>query len=317
METENTEVVPAEGIEATNVEPTPSSEPTLEATPPPETLETPEGVEGAEAGAPEWTPNFGFKVRDEEHKMDEWVQPFIKDPETEKKFQDLYTRGHGLDLAKTERDEYKQKLGNLEESLQTVNELVQQGKAEDFIKALGLPEKMFMDWAEEKQKFLSLPPEQQQKIAQQQQQNLAFQTLEQQNSSLQEQVHQEAAQRRSMELENALGTDYKSHAEMYDQRAGKPGAFRQLVVDRGIFHSHVNGVDIPVAQAVQEAILLGGVQAGTQPTQQPVVSGTPTVQPQRQNKPVLPNLQSQGTSPTKTTFSSIDQIRAHAKKNFG
>ena len=264
-----------------------------------------------------FTPDFKFKVRDEEHAMDDWVKDHIKDEATQKKFQDLYTRGHGLELAKTERDEVKQKLGTLEESLQHVNELVQKGDARSFIEALGLPKKMFLDYAINEFKFQELPAEEKQKIEAQRQQELAMQQLQMQNNELQDNYQAEARQRRTIELETALGGEYQGAAQAYDQRAGTPGAFRKLVVERGIFHHHVNGVDIPVSQAIQEAILLGGVQAGTpQATQQPVEAGTPTVQPQQQKK-VLPNIQGQGTSPTKTSFNSLDSLKAHRKQKYG
>ena len=60
-----------------------------------------EPAEGEPESEPEtkeaaaWEPVHSYKVRDEEHEFDEWARPFIKDEETYKNFQDLYTRGHG------------------------------------------------------------------------------------------------------------------------------------------------------------------------------------------------------------------------------
>lgn len=273
-------------------------------------------AESGEPETPEWEPSYSYKVRDEEKEFDEWAKPFIKDEQTYKNFQDLYTRGHGLELAKNERDEYKQKLGTLEESLGVVNELVQKNDARGFIEALGLPKKMFIDYAINELKFQELPPEEQQKINAQRQQELQMQQLQARNSELETSYQTEVRTRRENELQSALNTTYNGAVQAYEQRTGVPGSFRQLVIDRGIYHHHVSGVDIPVEQAINEAIQIAGVQAGTPNHSQPVATGTPTVQPQTTKK-VLPNLQGSGSSPTKPTISNLEALKAHRKQKYG
>lgn len=317
MEIENTEVEnidPAivEGAIETATE-VPAETPIVEAQSKdevdPASTQTPE--------APAWEPDYKFKVRDEELEMDPWVKGLVKDEETFKKFQDLYTRGHGLEIAKTERDEFKQKLSGLEESLGVVNELVQKGDTRGFIEALGLPKKMFIDYAINELKFQELPPEEQQRINAQRQQEITMQQLQAQNQELQNNFQAERTNLMEVELDRNLSSTYNGAAQAYEARTGVPGSFKQLVIERGIFHHKVNGNVIPVNQAIEEAMTIAGVQAGTPNPSQPVVTGTSTEQPKTETKKVLPNIQGQGTSPIKTSFQDLDSLKAHRKQKYG
>ena len=281
----------------------PASEPTME-----------EGTSDLDSGAAkEWEPDYSFKVRDEVHQMDEWVKGLAKDEDTLKNFQDLYTRGHGLELAKTERDEVKQKYATLEQSLNTVTELVKNGDTAGFIQALGLPKKMFIDYAINELKFQELPPEQQQQINAQRQQQQYLQNLEMQNQNLQSTYETQRQQMLNNELNMTLSSSYQNEAQSYDARTGVPGSFRQLVIERGIFHDKVHGNNISVEQAIQEAISISGVQSGTAAQAQPN-SGTNTV---KQKKQMLPNIQGQGTSPAKASMNSLQDVLALRKSKYG
>lgn len=296
---------------------TESTEPNIHANPEMmEEISSPETTEGTAEEETSWEPTYTYKVRDEEKEFDEWARPFIKDEDTYKNFQDLYTRGHGLELAKTERDEFKEKYNNIEESLGIVNQLVNKGDTKGFIEALGLPKKMFIDYAINELRFQELPPEEQQRIQAEQNRQLQFQQLQNTNEQLQRQMQDDLRDRTEKELETELNTNYSAAGQQYDARTGVPGSFRQLVIERGIFHHKVNGVTIPVTQAIQEAAQIAGVQAGTQ-NHSLAVPGTNTEQPNIV-KPVLPNLgKGQGTSPTKTVITDIESLKAHRKKKYG
>jgi len=312
----------------------PEAEP--EITPEPEpTPEPKDGVEAAAAQAaenaaaleetPAWEPDYKYKVRDTEHEIEDWARPFIKDEATQKKFTDLYTRGHGLEIAKTEREEVQTKYDNLEQSLGILNGYVkqyyenpQQGAqaASQFIDALGLPKQMFLQYALSELKYNELSPEQKVEVDAQRQQHSQVQQLQMQNQQLTEQYTQTAVNHRAMELNSALAdVNVQTVSRNYDTQLGREGAFFDLVVERGIYHDKVNGQDIPVEQAIREAAQMIGasIQAGTPPVPQPQTGqqvGTPPVQQHAQKKPVLPNISGQGSaSPVKRVVNSIDDIR--------
>lgn len=285
----------------------------------------------AQTPAVVFNPTLKYKVRDQEHTMDDWVKGLIKDAETEKKFQDLYTKGHGLEIAKQERDQYKTKLTGIEQSLGILNNIVQQyykspstngaTAAQQFIEALQLPKEMFLQYALQELKYQQMSPEQRYEVDMQRQHASRLQQLEAQNQQLESQYQQTAQLQRTQELNYALNEPSVAQvAQAYDARVGRPGAFKQLVVERGIYHGTVNKVDITPQQAIQEAlqILGGSTPQGTAPSQagQTVGTQTPVQQlQQQQQKPVIPNIQGQATvSPAKKAVKSIDDIRNRYKE---
>lgn len=294
----------------------------------PPASDVPEGTEPA----PEFAPNYKYKVRDEEHEIEEWARPLITNEEMQKKFQDLYTRGHGLELAKTERDDFKSKYTNLENSLQIVNGYVQSHRnnpgdatvghesARQFIDSLGLPKQMFLQYAVEELKYSQLPPEQRQAIDQQRQQQYDYQQTQSQNQQLADQNLQMQINHRNQMLDYTLADpSINPVVADYEARVGKPGAFRELVVQRGIYHDQINKQDVTPQVAVQEVMQMLGLSAQQQ-GQPGTANPTQTVQPgtvpvQQQQKPVIPNIQGQPTaSPTKAVVNNLDDIRRLAKE---
>lgn len=312
----------------------PSTEGDGEVTPPGAgEVETPEGQVAAPAPqeTPAFTPSFKYKVRDEEFDIPEEVRGFITDEKSEKIFQDLYTSGHGLKIAKTERDEYKGKLTDLENSLQYVSNFVQQYRnnpgdannayqaAQQFIDALGIPKDMFLQYANVERQYSQLPADQRQAIDAQRQQQYEYQQMQNQNQHLVDQNQQMLVNQRNLEINMALADpSVASIAQAHDSQVGKPGAFRELVVQRGIYHHTLNGSDISPNVAVQEVISLLGTQApqGAQPgTVNPTQTAQSGTMPVQQQKPVIPNIQGQATaSPTKQVVRNLDDIRRLAKQ---
>jgi len=296
-------------VDTTQNEPAPAPEPS----PAPEPQLEAGGGEPAPEPAP-WEPVFTYKVRDEEHEFDERTRQYIKTEDDYKHFQDLYTRGHGLELAKSERDEYRGKFDNLNESLQVLNELVQRGDAENFIRTLGLPEKMFMDYAINRLKYQELPPEEKAKIDAQKQQQMQMQQLQYQNDHLTQQYQNLEVQQKVQELDNAVSDPgVAAVAQDYDARMGTPGAFKNEVIAFGESQWRLGNQMNPAQAAMQVAARmqkLGIGAGGTQPNLQTGHVGTqPAQQVSQQRPPVIPNIQGRGTSPTKKIPKSIDDLR--------
>ena len=296
----------------------------------------PEPAPEGEAGEPPaFTPDYKFKVRDQEMEMDEWVKPLVKDEETFKKMQDLYTRGHGLEIAKQERDQYKQQFTDLEASVNHVASISQKyyqdptnpqhaaNVAREFITALGLPPQMFLQYAIDEVKYRNLPADQKAQIDMQRQAEIERAQLQMQNQQLQEQQRSTESQHYEQMLDYKLADpNIGSVISEYETRVGKPGAFRELVIQRGIFHSQMNNQIITPDQAVNEVVQMLGITPGGTQTQTGGHAGTQQNLSQQQNvqpapqqtaqsqKPVLPNISGQGTaSPVKRTYNSLEQIR--------
>ena len=70
----------------------------------PEEVSAPESapaVESVESQEPApYTPSLKYKVYDQEKEFPEWTKSYIKDPETESRFKDLFDRSDGLPFIK-------------------------------------------------------------------------------------------------------------------------------------------------------------------------------------------------------------------------
>lgn len=268
-------------------------------------------------------PTLSYKVRDEELKMDDWVKDKITSEEDQKMFQELYTRGHGLEIAKQERDELKTKLGNLDANLEYLTTAVKNGDVEGFINTLGLPKEAFIKYAIDELKYQEMAPEQKARVDQERMMMQQQRDLMQQNEQMQQQILEAQTNSLNLEIDTSLNSaQYINVAQSYDANVGRPGAFKQLVKERGIFHERVHGRELTVKEAIEDAIgLIGGYQAaGAQPnlSQQTGNVGTqPVQQTQPIKKPVLPNLQSSGTSPTKKIPSSIADLKQLYREKSG
>lgn len=269
---------------------------------------------------PAYSPNYKFKVGPKEHEIPEWVRPVVKDSDSEKLAREFCEKAYGLDFVKDENQSLKgenqtlkQENTQILEVINQVNGFLQKGDFQSFVEALQIPENMVIQWALEVAQRRKDPQAQ----AQWQQQRVQSQTqaqreaevqqLYQQNQTYQQQMQQMATQVRATELNMALSQPNVSEfVKAFDARMGREGAFQDEVINRGLIHFHTTGKDVPAFQVVQEVMQLfqGFTQQAAQPGQ---VQSAPQSQAA---KPVIPNIQGSGASPTKKVPKSIADIRA-------
>lgn len=291
------------------------------------------GVGGAESAEsvttpaiPAWAPNFEFTVKDKKHQFDDWIKETIKTKEQEAKVRELYEKAYGLDEVKAdrqslkaERDDYKTKFTNVEQSLQTLSSYVKKGDFRTFFDVLKIPKQAIINYAIEELKYQELPPEQRMAVDQQRQQQAEYEARMMENQTLQQQMQQMAIQQARTEMNFELAKpEVASVVQAFNARAGKADAFEQEIIRRGSYYEAVHKISPPVSQLVAEVISLIGGQAQASPQgQAPSVTspgqaqGQINSQAQQQQKPVIPNFQgaSSAKSPAKRTISSIDDLR--------
>lgn len=289
-----------------------------------------EGVEGGEGDitkrAPAYSPNFKFKYRgldkDNEAELDDLFKPLVKDAATEKKIRELHEKAYGLDFVKAERDRlknehqelagYKQRMA---ESLGIVSGYLNKNDLESFFGAFKIPKESVLRYALQQIQLNEMNPEQRAAYETQRQEMQRASALELQNQRLQEQFSQLQVNQRTNELATVMSrAGIADAASSFDQRMGRPGAFREMVVQRGQYHALSSGVDMPAEQVVAEVLAMIGHQpqaGGTQaPGGLPGVAGASAHAPAA--KPVLPNIQGKGTSPAKKVLTSTDDLRKRA-----
>ena len=263
-----------------------------------------------------YEPNYKFKVKDEEHELDEWAQKLITNKETEDHIKKLYSKGFGIEGIQTKRDEYKTQLdtvqgeyAQIKDGLQKLSGFVQQGDISSFLGATGISKEQIFDWVAKEIQYQEMPADQKAQIDYQRQVQYQAQQLQEQNQMLNTQLQQQTVAQKAAELDIGLSDQRVSQiAKAFDTRPGnKPGDFRSEVTRRGHYHFVANNQNISAKQAIDEVIqLLGSTQQGQNP-----VAGSGLVAPQvpQHQKPVLPNISGSGSSPVKAKVLSLDDLR--------
>lgn len=276
-----------------------------------------------ETAKPAYTPNFKFKYPkldsndQEEKEFDDWAKGFVN-ADNEAKLRDLYTKAYGMDFYKQKygkiNDQFKGYKDKYEPLVKTWNELTEvynAGDMETFFKALKIPEEKLYQFVLDKLNEREMSPEQRMERQRQTELKQRAMMLERENQSLQERYKTEITQAREFQLGQTLSKPEVSQtAKSFDERVGRPGAFREEVIKRGIMAFHATGQDISPEQAVQEVLSLIG---GAQTTQAAQVAQQPQVQATQKSQPVIPNVGARASSPAKRAPRSLSDLKKLAE----
>lgn len=270
------------------------------------------------AAPPTFTPNYKYKVGDDEHEIEEMYRSLMKDAETEKKIREMHEKARGLDWQKpkyeklkTEHQEVSTKYQNLDRSLQTLSKFVQNDDLGSFFEGVNIPKQKVFEYVKKELEKMEASPEQRAIIEQQETERKKLFNLQQENEELRSRYSSESTQARVMELDTALSRpEVTSIASQFDAKMGS-GAFKREVINRGILAFQTQGIEIPVLQAVSEAVaqwspLFAQAQQTPAGEQSPE---SPAPQAFGQPKPVMPNLGGRSTSPLKSGPRSIADLK--------
>lgn len=215
----------------------------------------------------------------------------IKDEVSEKKVRELYEKAYGLDHVKgkytnlqTRYQQAEQFIGQVLPKINEMQEAYSRKDLDSIFKTLNIPEEMVLQHIIAKAQYMELPPEQRKVLDEKRYAEQKALQLEKQVSSYQQQVEAQVTQAKSFALQVTLEKpDYKAISQAFDARAGKPGAFRDAIIDAGeLAWIRSNGqIDLTPEQAIQQVIQYWG-----NPLQQ-----------MAQNPPVIPVQQTQAQAP--------------------
>lgn len=276
-------------------------------------------AEGEQVEVPSYTPNYKFKVHDQEKEFDEFLRSSIKDQETEKKARELYEKAYGLDFVKPKYEDLKKKYPELETQYKqldsTVSEILDhrdKGDLDSVFNAMRISEEQVAKWMLEKIKKMELPPDQRQVYDQFEETKRQNHLLQKQFQELNGQTQEQAARARTYELESNLQRpDVSSFASAFDAARKTPGAFKEEVRKCGIYEWKVNNVDITAADAIQR------VMSGYQGMIVPGATGTTTEPVAKEPLPVIPRLQGKAVSATSKQVRSIADLKKKAAELAG
>lgn len=268
------------------------------------------GSEGEAA----WEANYSYRYNDEEYEMDDRLKALIDSPETEELVRDLVERAEGLNLLKEQRQHLRDEVSQLrhvesqrQQAVNQMSQFLQQGDLRSFTKAWGITPEQIRNLALEDARIAELPEDQQQAWYRSQQAQEQAWHLQQQNQQLQQQFNQMAVNQRENELQGVLHHErYASAAQVFDERAGRPGAFRDEIIRRGQYYAQVHQKDVPPHTLAEELLAYVG-QPQVQQQHAPATQQKPVVTQPR--KPTMPQVRGNSGSPVKSTVRSIADIK--------
>ena len=269
-------------------------------------------------GESQYTPNYKFKVMDDEFEFDEKIRSAITSKEVEEHLRDLYTKSHGIPklketIEKTKRDydEVQSKYsrteteyGQLREGIDKLGQLSQKDFGL-FRRTMNIPEDIIIDHAEEILRYRNADSDEQRRLDQLQQEKLNGYQSQNEAERLRRENSEFQKFRLQYELDHALGTsDISDFAKKFDTKMGGD-AFKRKVVNYGATYWNQHRQFISPADACKAVIGEYGVffaDGNTAPTSQQSTT--------REAPKPIPNLGSGSTvSPTMKKFKSIDDIR--------
>ena len=177
----------------------------------------------------------------EEKNFPDWVKPHLTSKEIEDNYRSLFCKADALEHIKTERDDYRGRLGALEQAAQNapdqflkatgMQEVLQRAAQEDplsFLELSGLPKEALLHLASRILEMEELPPHQRQVIEENRTLRRKVQDTESRYSRLEPEANDIRKELHEDRMERALSVpEIAEFAKAYDERRGKPGAFRR------------------------------------------------------------------------------------------
>lgn len=271
---------------------------------------------------PVWTPDFKFKAAGADHEIPEMYRSLVKDQKTLEEVKRLHEKAYGLDSLAQNRDSLKKQLADYEPRLKEyetvsanikkLSHFVENGDFDSFFQGIGVKDKDVIKWVQQKIELHNASPE----VRAQYEQNR--QLMQKQYDNEQKLAQYEAQQAEYAQAEaysqvtTAITESAKDFAEHYDSKMGQPGAFTDLVINKGIQLTQALGkepaLNVVIDLVKNELTKLGVQPQAVQQTQTNVPAAT--IAQTKQNKPVIPVIPAGGQSPVSTPIKSMKDLEA-------
>jgi hypothetical protein len=289
----------------------------VEQSPPEQVLgeKAPESKSDGETPPPvdEYVPNYKFKAYEKDFEFEDWARAAIKNKEAEEKARALHAKAYAHDDLRekyTKVQEYRTKYDNIEKNISKLEKLLNTGDVGGFFEGLGYNKEtatqMLSKYVLDQINYKEMPEDQRKAFDHQRMVEKKAMTYEEQVTSMQSKL--EEYETRQLDTELSLNLNDPTVSEIvraYDERMGKPGAFREEVILRGDSLSRQMGrIATPKEVVAQMADFAKKLIGPLESYQQPTVPARP--------KPALPNIQSRGnTSPAKQRFNNLEDLEKH------
>lgn len=289
--------------------------------PPEDSVDEPtdEGGEAQAATPEEYTPDFNYKVYDEQREIPDYLRPLITNKETEEQIRSLMCKADGLDplkekygKARDERDDLRNQFSQVERNMRELDHFKKKDLGQ-FFKLAEISDDAVINYVRGVLNRADDPDEAEAYRRHQDQIRDSFQADQRsQDLAAENQRLRFAQHERDMDI--MMNSEAVSpFVQRFDQMSGKPGAFVEQVNDYGsrVYQAEQRYVTpMEAAAAVMERYR--GFINNTQPVDQPVEGAT------SQKPEAIPNIGAGRTvSPTQKRPKNLEEMAAQIKAQYG
>ena len=280
----------------------------------------------------EFTPNFAYKVKDEEREIPEEFRSFIKDQETQDKIVDLFTKADGLEAVKVSRQKLQEQFDsqrieyeNINKAMTALENMTSVKDVQGLMKAASFSQEDVLNSIPEEVKLqhvMELLKRQESPEASREYERAR--EIEKENLRLKHETQRQSAEftaakveAEKLEIETTMSNpDVQNWKSELDGRAGN-GAFIEAVAEVGMAYYATHGHDMSMREAVEIVKKRYGLG-------QPVVELAPTEKKEVPTSVVrkvvtkssMPDIEGAGESPVNRGISSIEDIIAERDRHF-
>lgn len=208
-------------------------------------------------------------LEQKEFDIDPRFHEVMKDPEAEKLVRELHEKAYGLESVKERFNESKQQMSELvnenreiktgidglRSTYQTAVKTGNLHKLDSFFNTLQIPQEVILRYAMAKVELNEMDPAQRNAIMGQLQSEERAEALARQQEQLQAQNATQTQTTKALMVDAVLArTEVADLQKVFDERVGKPGAFKEAVYREGMLAWELEKTDLPPQEAVQRVI---------------------------------------------------------------
>jgi hypothetical protein len=264
---------------------------------------------------PAYTPDFSYKVYDEQKEFPEFIRPLVTDKEMEEQVRSILCKADGLDGLKPKHEkkvkDYEELLARNQELQNNIEQMkyFAENDLDTYLQFGNVSEDKLLAHVQNKLRLAELPPEERQEYERGRKAQQELYDVKNRLSQYESQNQNLMMQQHDIQLDQALNMpEVAQYREYFDSQAG-PGAFKEEITKHGAAVYYQTGQSITPMEATRATFERF---QKLMPMQQTTMNAP---QPAQQQTQTIPNVGSgRGVAPTKPSFKSIADLKKHAEQ---
>jgi hypothetical protein len=280
-------------------------------------------VESVAVEAPvveEFTPSYKYKAYGKEFEMDEWARPLLN-KDTQPHLTKLFEKAGGFEPLKERYESTTQELGTFRQAYSELDgarnkivDSIEKGDLKTVFSMLGVNNDQIKDFVKQQLLYEGMSPEEKRAIDERNQLTQAQQLYQEQLRHQQSYTESLIMEKHEMEIKYAFDNPrFAPLIESYNQRTGDNNAFRAVVDRIGAYEFNVNGRNISVMDAMDQAVKMLGLDTHQMQSSSPMISNQMNHSKPQPKPIVVPNGAS-SSSPVKKRAMSIEDLEKEYKQ---